>query len=94
MNDDLDGRVDLHGEVDQHGVGHRRGQGQVGGEVVDGPLDDLRRREALELDAELGQVGVGEVVGRLRLAVEAIGPVPVKTVGAHVAHSDSPISAT
>ena len=64
---------------------------QVGGEVVDRPLDDLGGGQALELDAQLGQLGVGEVVGRARALVE--GLVTCGRVG-HVAHSDSPISAT
>ena len=78
---DLDGRVDLDGEVDEHGVGHRRGEAEVRGEAVDRPLDDLRRGQALELAVELGQLLVGERPAHL-------------APDAHVAHSDSPISAT
>ena len=77
--DDLDPGVDPDGEVDQHGVGHRRGEAEVGSEAVHGPLDDLGRGQVLELAVELGQLLVGE-----------LGDIDES----HVAHSESPISAT
>ena len=53
-------------------------------EVVDAPLDDLRRGEMLELSVQLGQLFVA-VLRQARQWVRFEN---------HVAHSDSPVSAT
>ena len=54
-------------------------EAEVGSKAVDRPLDDLRRREVLELAVELGQLLVGELLNLDQT---------------HVAHSESPVSAT
>ena len=78
--DDFDRRKDLRCEINEYGIGHRCRDRKVGGECLDAPTDDLFGGPRLEIIAEFGEF----IVAELRCC--QVGE-------AHVAHSDSPISA-
>ena len=76
---DLELGDDLRGDVDEHAVLERRGQHRAVAEGLPCPLDRRRRRLLLELRGDACEICE---IRRLRLD------------GGHVAHSESPTSAT